>query len=304
MCQSGITRWLLDQLRLLDFDDLYLLRLLLNGASVTGAAKQLGLTQPAITQRLRKIERVFQCPVVQRHGRSVSLTKEAASLCERATAAISLMSTDLSVERSQVINVATRPESGHNWLGPALMALRRGHPEIVYHCFLGSGEEILRMLAAGRVDAVLTSAPHMVREYGAIDVCEESYVMVAAARIAKELKRPEHLQGQMLIEYDRSFPFQRYLKPETRAKLKFKDVWFLGSTALMVQAVVEGLGVSIVPRYLVSSLLEKGKVVTLFESEPGFAMQSDWFRLIFRNDRDLAPPMTVLAEALRKSGMR
>lgn len=294
----------MDQLRLLDFDDLYLLRLMLNGASVTGVAKQLGLTQPAITQRLRKIERVFQCAIVQKNGRSVTLTKEASALCERATAAISLMATELSVERSQVINLATRPESGQRWLGPALIELRKIHPELVFHCGLGSGEEILRLLGTGRLDGVLTSAPHTVREFSAIDVCEEEYVFAASARVARDIERPDDLTDHMLIEYDRSFPFQRYLTPEMRARLKFKDVWFLGATTLMVQAIAEGLGVGIVPRYLVSSSLEKGKMVNLFEGEPGFRLQTDWFRLVFRNDRELAPAMSILAEQLRVSEMR
>lgn len=293
----------MDKLRLLDFDDLYLLRLLLNGASVTGSARQLGLTQPAITQRLRKIERVFACPIVQKSGRSVTLTREARAVCERASAALSLIASDDAWERSRVINVATRPETGARWLGPTLISLKKELPDTMFHCFLGSGEEILRMLGTGKLDAVLTSAPHTTKEFSAVDVCEEEYVFVAVPRIAKTIVKAENLQEHLLIEYDRSFPFQRYLKAETRARLRFKDVWFLGSTLLMTEALLEGLGVGVVPLYLVRDAVERGKLLKLFDGEGAFKLSADAFRLVFRNDRDIDEEIKILADALREADM-
>jgi len=46
-------------LRLLDFDDLTIGKMLLEGATYKDLSKELGLTPPAISHRIRKIERVI-----------------------------------------------------------------------------------------------------------------------------------------------------------------------------------------------------------------------------------------------------
>jgi DNA-binding transcriptional LysR family regulator len=44
------------ELRRLDFDDLQLLHLLLEGQTLAASAKQLNVSQSAVSQRLRKLE--------------------------------------------------------------------------------------------------------------------------------------------------------------------------------------------------------------------------------------------------------
>src|SRR5690606_17953602 len=97
------------RLRLLDFDDLFLLGHLLDGETVAATARHLGLTQPAITQRIRKIERVFGQPILQKAGRHVKLTPHGFEVCNRAADALALMrGPGLSAE-SSVVQVAALP---------------------------------------------------------------------------------------------------------------------------------------------------------------------------------------------------
>lgn len=61
--------------RLLDYDDFLILRALSEGKTVNEAGKVLGVTQPAVSQRLRKISFVFgEENVMTYHGRNASLT--------------------------------------------------------------------------------------------------------------------------------------------------------------------------------------------------------------------------------------
>ncbi len=78
-------------LRHLDFDDLFLLSHLLSGKTIAATARQLGLTQPAVTQRVRKIERAFEEQILQKVGRHVRLTHEGLAICHRASEALKLM---------------------------------------------------------------------------------------------------------------------------------------------------------------------------------------------------------------------
>ncbi len=84
-----------DQLRFLSIDDLLILmHLSQEGMSVTDVAKRLKLTQPAVTQRLRKMEDAFGQKIIERKGRGVQLTTFGRGISERATLALSALSGD------------------------------------------------------------------------------------------------------------------------------------------------------------------------------------------------------------------
>lgn len=74
----------MNMLRFLDIDDLLILRHLYQGNTLASAARFLGITPAAVTQRLRKIEGVFTMPqIVERRGRHGELTEQGRGLCER-----------------------------------------------------------------------------------------------------------------------------------------------------------------------------------------------------------------------------
>ena len=69
-------------LRQLDVDDLYLLFLLGSGLRLVDASSKLGLTQPAITQRIRKIETAIGCSIIDRSVRGTKLTERGFDICK------------------------------------------------------------------------------------------------------------------------------------------------------------------------------------------------------------------------------
>ena len=81
-----------DQLRFLSVDDLLILmHLSRSGLSVTEVAGKLKLTQPAVTQRIRKMEDAFGQKLIERKGRGVQLTHFGLEQAERATAALAAL---------------------------------------------------------------------------------------------------------------------------------------------------------------------------------------------------------------------
>lgn len=71
--------------RLLDYDDLLILKALHEGKTVNEAGKVLGVTQPAVSQRLRKMSFVIaEENVMNYHGRNASLTQAGAEFAKMA----------------------------------------------------------------------------------------------------------------------------------------------------------------------------------------------------------------------------
>lgn len=285
----------MNKIRLLNFDDMYLLHELLDGKTITTAAKNLGLTQPAATQRLRKMEQVFGFALVAKTGRNIKLTIEGKLLCQKARDVLSLMGEMSSEPASKTVRVGTRPEAGTSWLWPALQKIRKSNPKTTYHLYYGSGEEILAQLAQGMLDCVLTSAPVTIRDYNYLDLAREDYVFVARSAIAKKIETFKDLESYTLIEHDRSFPFLRYVKPKYKAKLKFSDVWFVGSSSCMCDAIVKGFGVGIIPKYLAQPFLKSSKLSPI---DLNLELEHDFFRLIYRNDKNIEEEVINLADTM------
>jgi DNA-binding transcriptional LysR family regulator len=95
-------------LRKLDIDDFLVMILIVNGSSVTNCGKLLCLTQPAISQRLRKIEEVFGTKLLDRSRKNAFLTVEAKCIADAMACSIELLA-------------ATLPDSlGDGWCDPLI----------------------------------------------------------------------------------------------------------------------------------------------------------------------------------------
>ena len=79
------------KLRFLDIDDLIILSKLFSGSSLVATSRTLGLSQPAVSNRLRKIEQVFATSIVEKKGRSVSLSDRGYMICRRANDSLKIL---------------------------------------------------------------------------------------------------------------------------------------------------------------------------------------------------------------------
>lgn len=81
----------LKRLRMLDIDDLILLQHLLGGGRPSTGAALLGLTPPAVSHRLRKIEDVFEIKLFDGKGSRMNLNADGIALSRKADRALAQM---------------------------------------------------------------------------------------------------------------------------------------------------------------------------------------------------------------------
>jgi DNA-binding transcriptional LysR family regulator len=289
--RSGVSR-----LRLLDFDDLFLLSHLLEGATIAATARQLGLTQPAITQRVRKIERVFAEAVLQKAGRHVRLTKAGHAICVKAADALALMREVAEQSKAETLTVGAGPILHAAWLWPALTELRETSPASRFNAQVGLEDEVLAALDSGVLAAAITTqtpgGPASVIELG-----EEEFVMVASPALAGNLATAADLEGQVLLEMDRSFGLLARIERAARAQLRFKDAWFVGGVAEVVAAAQAGHGVAVLPEQLVANAVQAGRLAVVL---PELDIPPVPVRLAYRKDRISETMIELLVKALRR----
>jgi DNA-binding transcriptional LysR family regulator len=79
------------KLRILDFDDMLMLALLHDGMSATNCAKVLCLSQPAVSQRMKKISESLDFAVFRPEGRRSGLTLEGRVMASACKVAIKII---------------------------------------------------------------------------------------------------------------------------------------------------------------------------------------------------------------------
>lgn len=148
--------------RALDAAALRLVRAVQTTGSVTAAAQQLGLTQPAASQQLRAVERLVGTPVVVRSGRGVRLTEAGQVLARSAVSVQAALDATLEEVaavaslRSGRVRLAAFPSAAATLLPRALAALRTAHPGIQSTFVEAEPPEALDLLDSGRCEIALT----------------------------------------------------------------------------------------------------------------------------------------------------
>ncbi|WPB89289.1 LysR family transcriptional regulator [Streptomyces malaysiensis] len=131
--------------------------------SLAQAAGLLGVTPPAISQQLGKLEKEVGCALVERGARGARLTRLGAVLCrygERVAAELELAAESVATflgAHARRLRVGAFPSAATTLLPEALAALRYRHPEAelsVVDLLSDAGPELV---AAGELDFAITA---------------------------------------------------------------------------------------------------------------------------------------------------
>nr|WP_284252571.1 LysR family transcriptional regulator [Litorihabitans aurantiacus] len=140
---------------------LRLLQAVAEHGSLTGAAHAIGISQPAASQHVRRLERRVGTALVERAGRAVRLTPAGAALARHGdTIGATLRAALLEVEalagiRAGVVRLATFPSSTATLVPRALAMLRQDHPGLTVRLVEAEPPESLALLRSGECDVVL-----------------------------------------------------------------------------------------------------------------------------------------------------
>jgi DNA-binding transcriptional LysR family regulator len=129
--------------------------------SLAAAARELGWTQPAVSQHVRALERELRLPLVVRGARGITPTEAGLALLAHADAiSARLRAADaelaaLADARAGTVRLAVFPTAGATMVPAALAELAREHPGVEVRLTDAEPPEALDLLVAGDVDAAI-----------------------------------------------------------------------------------------------------------------------------------------------------
>ncbi|HEX9295863.1 MAG TPA: LysR substrate-binding domain-containing protein [Polyangiaceae bacterium] len=255
------------------------------------AARAVGLTPAAFGQRIQRLEDQLGVKLFVRTTRSVHLTEAGTALIEPAERCLRVAEETMRAARGDKapppmdLVLGTRQELGLSWILPQLDRLERARPWLQMHLYFGSGSDLLLRVRTMEIDCAVTSSRFSDPKLDALRLHREDYVFCGSSDLLrrKPLKKADDTKRHNLLDTSAEVPLFRYWKDAPRGgdRLRFARGIWLGSIEAIRQRMLAGIGVGVLPEYLVRQDLKTGRLRRIF---PGVQPLHDYFRLVFRVD--------------------
>ncbi|MDP9524328.1 LysR substrate-binding domain-containing protein [Pseudomonas putida] len=258
--------------------------------SMTSAAKELGTTQPAVSQQIRALEELVGGSLLDRSGSKLGTTEAGAHFHEDIVGALSDLHS--AVQRAQAkfaqhvptVSIAANFGFAHLWLLPRLPALQERFPHLRFEVFADDHQETWSLQD---VDIAISfdrlGEPHQTE----VLLAAETVFPVCSPQFARE----HGLQGELswsdlealpLLHMDQSNP--RWLDWERWSARAGIGAWRGGGRfsfnnyPLLLNATIQGQGLALAWHELVSQPLKVGALValgpTVVREDHGYLLKS------------------------------
>ena len=260
--------------------DLYrIFFLVAQNSSLSGAARILEISQPAVSQAIRQLETRLSCSLFVRTVRGVELTPEGRLLYGYAEQALGLVSAaeeklaSLKTLSSGDLTIGASDTLCQYYLLPYLEKFNETCPEVQLHVTNRTTEETVRLLEAGKVDLAFVNLPLEPNPQLEIRHCLEIHDTFLAGKRFTELQNHplswQELASLPLILLEKASNSRRYLDHcAAQAGVRLTPAIELGAHSLLVDFARIGLGVACVTREFVGHALDDGMLTELVLEQP------------------------------------
>lgn len=271
--------------------------------SFSQTAQILNFAQSSISDQIKLLENELECKLFERLGRKIYLTNEGEelliyaekilSLCEEAKQ--SVIGTD-KIKGS--LNIATAESLCAFRLPKLLKKYGASYPEVEMRLKVGTCEDFPYMLRKNQVDVAFILAAKV--EYSDIvskTLKQESLVLVCSnveLLGKKDVVDLSELHSKNLILTQKGCSYRAMLEEYLSSiKVKPNSILALESIEAIKQYVINGFGISFLPRIAVERELESGELVEIRYSGPKFYAYA---QVLYHKDKWLSQPLKAMLQ--------
>ena len=266
--------------------------------SATAVASELNLTQSAVSRQLQSIEQQLGVPLVDRHAKHLRLTPAAADYADQIRQPLNQIASaalKLQVQpEGGSLRLAILPTFGMRWLVPRLADFAKRHPEVTINMstrlapFNFASEPFDAALHFGDAD---WSGTHNIR------LKPERVVPVCAPELLERqtVATPQDILKLPLLHIEtRPNAWSQWLATYGLT-LEARRGSLYDQFSTITQAALHGLGVALLPDYLVEQDLATGRLVMAYG---GPTQSLGAYYLVWPKDRGNDPALRVFLDWL------
>ncbi|WP_170328592.1 LysR substrate-binding domain-containing protein [Ruegeria arenilitoris] len=258
--------------------------------SASAAAEELSLTQSAISRQLKSMEEQLGVDLIQRSQMRLHLTPAAKEYVQVARTALNqLAQASLKLKANPTggsLNLSILPAFGMHWLAPRLQDFARRHPEVTVNLntrlrpFDFDTERFDAAIHFGQRDWAGVNYLRIMRE-DVLPVCSPDLLPDDAEDIGWLTEAP------LLHLETRPDAWERWFAAQGQEVTGIHGMLF-DQFSTMGQATIHGLGVALLPSYLIEADLAAGRLVPAWRG-PGVSLGD--FYLVWPQSRAESEPL-------------
>ena len=269
--------------------------------SYTKAAKELHLTQPAVSMQIRQLEQQAGLALTEQFGKQVHLTEAGQEVFRYARSILQQVDElDTILDRLKGLSggrLRIAAISSANYFAPRLLGtFYERFPDVSVSMDVTNQTAVLQRVVDNEVDMAIMGQPPKESQVDAIPFMDNPLVIVAppGQRLAKRkrISLKELEKEVFLIRESGSGTrgaMERFFRQN---KLKLKTGMGMGSLSSIKQGVQANLGLGLLPRGAVRVEMDLGKLVEL--KVRGLPIQRHWYVVLHKGKR-----LSVAAEAFK-----
>ena len=241
--------------------------------SFTRAAEELNLSQSAVSRQVQSLEALLGVDLFERVGRHIVLTEVGRTYSVEVNAALARIR-DATVQAIAYrsgggsVHLAVLPAFGSKWLLPRLSDFYARYPEILIHIHSRVGTVDF---AGTRLDAAICVGDGLWHGLNAHKLVDEELVPVVGGGVdvSARYQNLEDLRQALLLRVAaRPNLWLEWFKSQGAKTDRLRLGPHFELTSHLIQAVSSGIGVGLLPRFLVRDELANGTLKIPFDSRP------------------------------------
>ena len=278
--------------------------------SFTRAARELHLTQPAVSQQMKLLEQEAGLPLIEQIGRKIRLAPAGAELLRYATQV-----TELLREAGEALAAMRGLKRGVLKLGavstakyfaPALLsAFTADYPEVTIKFTVANRGEIVRLLGANELDLVIMGRPPRELLTTAEPFARHPLAIIASPHhpLAQRRRIPlESLASESFIIREEGSGTRASMEHVFRDRgVAFRTSMEVSSNETIKQAVMAGMGLSFISSHTIGLEIDAGRLAML--DVVGLPIVRDWY-VIRLQEKILSPIAAAFWTFLLDNGGR
>lgn len=277
--------------------------------SVSAGALRLNLAKSVVSERVARLERALGAKLLHRSSQGVTPTDRGVDYYQRSRAVLDQL--DAAAEAisedegalAGLLRIAAPMSFGARWLGPTLFPLLREHPQL--SVALDLDDRRVDLLAggydlgirSGRLADSSLVAKRLARSR--LIVCgNPGYVAKHGTPATLEELAQHATIGYSLVPADQSWQFEPARKGDAPRTVTTRCRIVINNGDAMREAAIAGLGLVILPSFIVADALRAG---TLVDAAPELRPVGSDVWAIYPHSRHPSRKVRVIIEHLRKA---
>ncbi|MDO5348316.1 MAG: LysR family transcriptional regulator [Lachnospiraceae bacterium] len=261
--------------------------------NISRAAQKLYMTQPAVSVGIQELERYYGITLFDRISRRLYLTeagKEFQSYALRISALFDDMERGLrNWDSFGVLRAGASMTIGSQFMPGYIEAFSNAHPNVTTQVLIAPSRQLEQKLITNELDLALVEIPVHENHLTAEPYMEDYLEIIGPAKSPFQdhpvMPLDEFQKQKFLLRESGSGTRDIFEQVTQNAGLHIHPIWESFSTTALLNAVVHGAGITVLPRHLISAPLRQGLICRIQVPELTFRQQ---FYIVHHQDKFLS----------------